>query len=439
MSDIATPGEQPAPVNKALGFWGCWSLTVGIMIGSGVFLLPTILAPYGLLSFAGWIITGGGSILLSLVFARLASRTRRTGGVYVYTQQAFGDLAGFIIAWGYWTSYWIAIPAVAIAFVGYLGVFFPALDGQPIWQATVALLLMWASILLNMKGLKEATMAQLIMTVLKLLPLFLIIGLGLFAGSADNLPELNPQGLPLIEALAATSLLTMWAFSGMEAGTVPAGDVQDPEKTIPRAIVIGTLTVAFVYIASSAAVMMLLPAEALMNSTSPFADAAASLGSWGPKLIAIGALVSTAGAMHGLVLVAGQLPMAVALDRLAPAILGRRNKGNAPYISLLIVAVLSSVLLLANYSRGLIGAFTFLIMMSTLAFMVPTIVCSLAEFLHSWKSARGWSAIALITFLYSVFAALGSGLEVVGWGLLFLLFGVPVFYLGRRKTRAVTF
>ena len=104
-------------LSKPLGFWSCWSLTVGIMIGSGVFLLPSVLAPYGTLSFAGWLLTGGGSVLLALVFARLATRTRQSGGVYIYTRDAFGDLPSFIVAWGYWTCYWIAIPAMAIAFV----------------------------------------------------------------------------------------------------------------------------------------------------------------------------------------------------------------------------------------------------------------------------------------------------------------------------------
>ena len=430
-----------AKPDKALGFWACWSLTVGIMIGSGVFLLPSVLAPFGMLSFAGWIVTATGSILLALVFARLASRTDRSGGVYAYTRDAFGDLSGFLIAWGYWTSYWLAIPAIAMAFVGYLSVFFPALDAHPNWQGAAAFTIMWLSILINMKGLKEATTFQLIMTILKLLPLLLIIGLGLFAGSTENLPEFNPKEMSITGALAATALLTMWAFSGMEAGTVPAGDVENPEKTVPRAIVFGTITVAFVYIASTAAVMSLVPPEVLAGSTSPFSDAAVTLGAWGPPLIAFGALVSTAGALNGTTFVASQIPMAVSIDKLAPKLFAKRNKGGSPTFSLLVVGVLTSVLLLSNYSRGLIDAFTFLIMMSTLAFMLPLIVCSLAEFLYSIKvrdgkakPAKAWAAVAMIALLYSVFATLGSGLEVIAWGILFILLGIPVFYLGRQKT-----
>ncbi|MEM7360318.1 MAG: amino acid permease [Pseudomonadota bacterium] len=428
--------QQSQP--KRLGFWSCWSLTVGIMIGSGVFLLPAVLAPYGLLSFAGWILTGGGSILLALVFARLSSRTNRSGGVFVYAQEAFGDLTGFLIAWGYWTAYWIAIPAAAIAFVGYLVVLIPDLTQNTVAQTLIALGLIWLSTLINIRGVREATLVQLLMTVLKLIPLFLVIALGLFVGDSQNLPEFNPKNISLVEGLAVTALLTMWAFSGMEAGAMPAGDVRDPERTIPRAIIFGTLTVAFVYIAATAAVMLLVPQEVLVSSTSPFAEAAIVLGDWGPKLIAVGALVSTAGALHGTIFMTGQIPMAVALDKLAPAAFAKRNQGGAPYVSLILASVLGSILLIANYSRGLIGAFMFLIMMSTLTFMIPLLASSIAELRYSWRSARGWAGVAAGAAVYSVFAILGSGFEVIMWGIVLLIIGVPIYYLVNQRGETAT-
>jgi APA family basic amino acid/polyamine antiporter len=107
---------------KTLGFWSCWALAVGTMIGSGILLVPASLAPYGLLSVAGWLISAAGAIAIILVFARLAGRTTRDGGPYVYVQEAFGDIAGFLMAWNYWIGFWVSIPIVAIAFVGYLGI-----------------------------------------------------------------------------------------------------------------------------------------------------------------------------------------------------------------------------------------------------------------------------------------------------------------------------
>lgn len=430
-SSDAADDERTAP--RALGFWACWSLTVGIMIGSGIFLLPSVLAPYGMVSFGGWMLTAAGSICLALVLARLAARTRQTGGVYAYARNGFGDLAGFLIAWGYWASYWIAIPAIAIAFVGYLGVFIPALNDNAIGQVIAALTLIWTMTLINMRSISEASFVQLAMTILKIIPLLIIIGLGVFTGSSDNLPPFNPEGGSIIGVLSATALLTMWAFSGMEAGAVPAGDVKDPERTIPRAIIIGTLVVAFIYIASTYAVMRLVPSEALAQSTAPFADAAAALGPWGAKLVAAGALISTAGAVNGSIFVAGQTPMAVALDGLAPKVFAGRGKGGAPMLALVTASCLGSVLLLMNYTRGLVSMFTLLATMSTLAILLPLFVSAAAELKHSWRNARSWAAIAFLALVYSAFAILGSGLTVLAWGALFIALGAPVYFLLRAK------
>jgi basic amino acid/polyamine antiporter, APA family len=421
------------PTHTAIGFWGCWSLIVGVMIGSGIFLLPAVLAPYGLMGFSGWLITAGGSVLLALVLGRLSHRTTRTGGPIAYAHDAFGDLTGFLVAWGYWASYWIAIPAIAIAFVGYLGVFIPGLDDMPLAQMGCGLALIWGLGLVSLHGIRDASFVQLIMTVLKLIPIFLIIGVGLFTGDVANLPAVNPSGGSFLGVLAATALLTMWAFAGLEAATIPAGDVRDAARNVPRATVIGTISVALIYIAATAAVMLVVPAGDLADSTSPFSDAARALGSWGPGLIAAGAMISTAGALNGVILLSGQLPMAVALDRLAPAVLAHRNKGGAPQFSLLISLSLGSILLVANYSRGLVAAFTFLLMMSTVCLLLPLLVSALAELRHSWRSARGWAIIALGACAYAAFAVLGSGLEVLGWGLVLTLAGLPAYWLGKPK------
>lgn len=421
--------------HKAMGFWSCWSLTVGVMIGSGIFMLPTVLAPYGLMSLGGWVITSGGSIILALVLGRLAGRTERSGGPYAYARDGFGDLTGFLVGWGYWAAVFVATPAVAIAFVGYLAVFVPALDENPVLQAASALALIWSTTLISMRGVAAAGLLQLVTTLLKLIPLILIIGAGLFLGSSDNLPGFNPSGGTPLAVLSATALLTMWAFAGMETGVIPAGDVREPEKTIPRAVVTGTVFTAFIYVASTTAVMALVPADVLVNSTSPFADAARILGGWGAPLVALGALVSTAGSLNGNIFTSGQVPMSVARDGLAPKWLARRNAGHAPYLALILSSTIGSMLLIANYSRGLVGAFTFLLMMSTVCTLAPLLVSALAELKHSWKSTRAWALVALIGAIYASFAIVGSGLEVLFWGAVLLVLGVPVFYFGRQTSK----
>ncbi|NOX81853.1 MAG: amino acid permease, partial [Alphaproteobacteria bacterium] len=218
---LSDASSDAGPV-AGFGFWKCWSLSVGVMIGSGVFLLPAVLAPYGSISFLGWIVTSIGAILIALVLGRLAGRTDRSGGFYVYTRDAFGDLAGFIVGWSYWLSILFAVAAVSVAFAGYAGAVIPALGANKITQALVATSIIWILTGVNIKGVSEAASVQLVTTILKIIPLLVIIALGFFAGTPDNIPPFNPQALPVGEALATTALLTMWAFIGIEAGVVPA-------------------------------------------------------------------------------------------------------------------------------------------------------------------------------------------------------------------------
>ena len=421
---------------KPLGFWSCWSLVVGCMIGSGVFMLPTLLAPYGLLSFGGWVLAGGGSIALALVFGRLASRTSRNGGPYAYTRQAFGDFTGFLMAWIYWMSYCLSVPVVAIAFVGYLGVFIPALNGSAVAQASTALGLIGVFTLINIRGLKEMSVAQITLTVLKIVPLLAIVGLGAAVGTPANLPAFNPSGQPVISALAAVALITLWPFTGFEVVTLPATNVKDCERTIPRALILGMLTVVAIYLSASAAVMLLVAPDVLAHSTAPFADAARAFGDWGPRFVAVGALIATAGTINGLIFTSGQMPMAVALDKLAPGWLAHTTKGGSPHLALLLSAVLASILLVSNYSRGLIDAFTFLLKMATSTSLFYYFVVSLAELRHSWRSAWAWATVAMLACLYSLFAIFGSGLDVLMWGVLLMLAGVPLYFIFRRGRAA---
>lgn len=415
-----------------IGFWKCWALSVGVMIGSGVFLLPTVLAPFGSISFLGWLVTSSAAIIIALILGRLASRTERTGGFYVYTQEAFGNLPGFLIAWGYWLGIIFAITAISTAFVGYLSAVIPAIGVSNLSQAITAAIVIWTFAAINIKSVGSGAFVQLITTILKLIPLGVIIFLGVTVGTPENIPPFNPQDQSIFGAVAATAMLTMWAFVGLEAATVAAGDVVDPKRTIPRAVVAGTLTVTFIYIAATGAVMMLVPIEVLKTSEAPFVDAAKSLGPIGAGLIAFGALISTAGSLNGNIFLGGQMPMAVAIDGLAPKILARKNKGGASVWSLVISCVIATVLLVFNYQEGLIAAFTFLISMSTLCTLLPYALSSIAEYRISRKSSKVWAAIALIAVAYVAIAMIGSGVKILAWGLILILAGVPLYYLNKK-------
>ncbi|MDB2670186.1 amino acid permease, partial [Porticoccaceae bacterium] len=125
-------------IAKKMGFWQCWGMSVGVMIGSGIFLLPTVLAPYGWISLLGWLLTCSGTIVLALVLARLAGTTDHAGGPYAYVRESFGDLAGFLIGWGYWVGVVFGVTAIAVGFAGYMGSIFPIFAANSLTQALVA-------------------------------------------------------------------------------------------------------------------------------------------------------------------------------------------------------------------------------------------------------------------------------------------------------------
>jgi APA family basic amino acid/polyamine antiporter len=421
--------------HRDIGLWTAVALVMGNMIGSGVFLLPASLAAYGGLSLAGWIVSAAGSVCLALVFARLARLSPEAGGPYAYTRRAFGDLAGFLVAWGYWISVWSANAALAVAFVGYLDPFIPGLVRSPAAAALLAIGTIWLLTAVNIRGVHTAGRVQVVTTVVKILPLALIGVAGLVAIKPAYFAIATTGAVPVGQRLLATVTLTLWAFLGLECATIPAGSVRDPRRTIPRATVIGTLLAAAIYIVSTVGVMGVVPPDALAKTTAPFADAATTLfGATAGAVVAIGAAVSCFGALNGWILVVGQLPLAVARDGLFPRVFGRVSPGGTPVRGMIVSGVLASLLVAMNYSRGLVALFTFIILLATLSTLVPYVFCALAVFLEGddkraavARLSTGTSIVAGFAFVYALFAIGGAGTDVVYWGFLLLMSGLPVY------------
>ncbi len=251
---------------RPLGLLAATALVVGSMIGSGVFLLPAALAPYGAASLLGWGIALAGALLLAATFARLAVQWPHTGGPYAYARRGFGDRAGFAIAWSYWVSIWSGMAAIAVAFAGSLGALFPALTATPLRAALCALAALWACTLVNLAGLREAGRMQVLLTALKLLPLLLFGLVALWWLDPGRYVPFNPSGQPLPQVANTTVILTMWALCGLEVATVPAGAIRDPARTIPRATVLGTLLAGVATLLACTVVIGLVPADVLKVS-----------------------------------------------------------------------------------------------------------------------------------------------------------------------------
>ncbi|MBN9669633.1 amino acid permease [Roseibium aggregatum] len=437
MADVSTPETA-----KDLGLIACTALVVGNMIGSGVFLLPASLAGFGAISLYGWTLTSLGAITLALVFGRLARLTAKPGGPYTYTREGFGDFAGFLIAWGYWIALWSGNAAVAVAFVGYLAFLFPAIGENSLYGLGTALTAIWVLTMVNIRGVKEAGFVQVLTTVLKVLPLLAIGLFGWFWLQPEHFTPMNVSGKSDIAAISATAALTLWAYLGLESATVPAGNVYRPEVTIPRATIIGVVFAAAIYISVTAVAIGVLPGARLAASAAPLADVASSMwGVTGGVLVAAGAVVSTFGTLNGFTLLSGQVPYGAALDRVFPDIFAKVTASGTPANALVISNLLASILIVMNFSKGLVEAFTFIILLATMASLVPYAFCAAAEIVIRLKrgetlkdrSLIGIGGLGLLGFVYSLWAVYGSGEDVVFFGFLLLLAGIPVYVLIRLR------
>lgn len=444
----AGTNKSTATAVKKLGLTAATALVIGNMIGSGIFLLPSSLAPYGLLSVAGWVITSFGAIMLALVFAKLSQLVVGAGGPYAYSKNAFGDFAGFWIAWGYWIALWTSIAAVGVAFIGYLAAFFPVLNTNNLLAGGVAILLVWVLTWINIRGADLAGKVQTVSTIIKVIPLVAIGTLGLAAFNSANVAQWAPtSAIPdTASAVQAVVALTLWSYLGLELAAVATDTIENPTKTIPRATVVGVSVVAVLYIFSSTAVLGLVPAEALATSTFPFATAAEALwGSWAFYFVAFCAVVSCLGALNGYTLITPQVSMAAADDKLFPAPFSRRSKANVPVWGMVVAAILELVMLALNYSgsKDAVEIFNFIILLATLTTLVPYAFSAMAELMvfftdrerFSGQRLGGSLAIAILAFIYSVYAIIGSGAETVMWGFILLLVGIPV-YVWMRKSQA---
>ena len=440
---------KPRP---ALGLWMCTALVIGSMVGSGVFLLPASLSPYGGISIVGWLVSAGGAMCLALVMARLGALIPKVGGPYAFAREGFGDFIGFWVAWSYWISLLTANAALAVATVSYATVFWPVLGASPVAGGIASLAALWGLTFVNAWGVRAAGHVQLVTTVLKLLPLAAIGTIGFLYFQPEHFRPFNPTGGSPLAAVTATVTLTLWAFMGLEAATVPAADVQDPARTIPRATILGTVIAALIFIISTSAVMGIIAPADLSVSTAPFADAAGSIwGNAGRLVIGAGATIACFGALNGWILLSGQLPRAAAQDGLLPAAFARLSARGTPSFGLIFAAGVATVLIAMNYTRGLVQAFTFLILLSTLATLLAYVFASTTGLLFALRersAARGGSGataapgttapvgrlvVAILAFGFSFWAIAGAGPDTVFWGFLLLVAGVPVFVVMRAR------
>jgi APA family basic amino acid/polyamine antiporter len=424
-------------MSRRIGFWSVFALVTGSQIGSGVFMSPATLAPYGMWGILGWVISGFGALALAFVFSELCTRFPQTGGPHVYVKEAFGRRAAFFTGWTYWIVSFVSTTAVIVTSVGYLSPLLPFEQG--IFYIILEFALLGAIVLLNLRGVKAAGHAEFFLTLLKFIPLLVMPALALFYFDASNI-SMSPAALemPISSVLGHVVLLTLWGFIGVESATTAAGSVINPSKTIPRAIIFGTLSVALIYMFCSIGIMGLIPGAELMSSRAPFVDAAAYLfkGNW-HLLISVVASVVCLGTLNAWILTSGQIALGLAEDNLLPQFFARTNKAHAPYWGILVSSFGIAPLLILTNSDSLAQQITDLIDISVISFLFVYLACALGllKLLRDEKKLKisVASVSACVAIIFCSFVIYQTPFTTLLVSSLFTLSGLPMYWRLRAK------
>ncbi len=423
---------------RQLGLVMCTALVVGNMIGMGIFMQPAALAPFGLNALTGWAAVIFGCVCLALTFAALARKLPQTDGPFGYVRATLGEAVAFPALWCYWISVWVTNAVLAIGVIGYFISFFPAAGSIP--PALLAVGFMWFFVGVNLLGVRSGGRVQVLTSLLKLVPLVLVMVVGaasILANPGAYTPNV-PTTAITVQASMGAAAVALYAMLGFESAAVAAGRVTNPERTIPRATLIGTLFVAVIYVAIVAIGMLVVPQETLAASDAPFVTILDYLlGAGNGRWLSLFVVISGLGCLNGWTLLAGELTRTLASHRLLPAILGEDNRFGAPWASLLLTGVLATAVGLMNYSESLVGGFTKLSLIVSAANLPLYVCCSFALFAMLRRDPAGLSPALWFAgaggIAFSAFAFFGVGWEPFIWALVLAAAGVPIYLWMRRR------
>jgi APA family basic amino acid/polyamine antiporter len=434
MTSPAAIDPAVPPIARPFGVWTASALVVGGMIGTGIFMLPTSLAPFGWTGVLAWAISIVGILAVAYALGRLSAEMPHATGAIEVTGAVLGDLAGVLIGWSYWVSCWTSCAMLAIGATSYLSVFVPALNASPLAGASTSIALLWLITLLNLGGPRLAGRFQVATTVLKLLPLIVVVVIAaLLVGSGDRqLPPL-PQGTAVLTGLSSAVTLTLFAFVGFEAASVTSDRVKDPQRTIMRATMIGTLLTGLLYIAVCTGIVFTVPAAAVAASDAPFAlFFEAYWGHGAALLVALFAAISAIGALNCWVLIQGEVPLGMARAGLLPRWFAGVSARDVPVRVLILSTMLASILIMSNASRSLGGLFMFIALLTTCASLWLYLAVCIAALVRGVAKPA-----ALVGLPFIGWAMWGAGVESGLLSLILMLAAVPLYVLrGHRRPRA---
>lgn len=430
MADIRPHQPTDTPPRQGFGPWMSMAMVVGTLIGSGIFLMPAVLAPYGPNIIFAWMISIGGTFCIAYCLAQLAKCI--PGGPVSYMTRAFGEFPAYFAVWSYVITIWAGIAAVALAMAGALSYVFPATgtsSGIFILAAGSVLILA----IVNLMGIKTAGRVQVTATLIKVIPLALVI---LFvAGHVGTGRPLEPlAATPITGAgIIGAASLTLFSLTGFEIGAITAPVTEDAERNIPRAQIWGVAFTGFLYLFATLAVLWLLPSEVVANSKAPFADAITPvLGPIAGTLVAIIVAISAFGANNALMLGGAEILHSVAKQGDLPPAFAKLRANGVPAASIIASTVVAISLLAVSSAPSFVEIYAFVSLVSAIGALLLYALCSAAAIKLKRTGGGLGTILAVIAIVYSIAMFFGAGWKATTWGVALALTGLPIRWLSRR-------
>ena len=372
----APTSSSEASLVKSIGTFGLAAGIVNVTIGGGIFRLPAdMAATLGPTAPVAYLLCALAMGLIVLCIAEAGSRVSLTGGPYAYVGVAFGPFAGFLAGFLLWIVLTFVMAAVATVLMASLGALVPAVSSRGASTAVLVIIYgVFAAI--NILGVSRGSAANTLLTIAKILPLLLLIAGGLFAIDSANFVISEP---PPVSTLARSSILLIFAFAGIEAALVPGGEMKNPARTVPAAILIAMVTITVLYAALQFVAQGVLGPALATAKQSPLADAAGvAMGGWARNVLLVGAVVSMLGHAGAAILVAPRTLFAFARDGFLPSSLARLHPVHRSPVAAIVLQC-AIVLVLATTST-----FERLAVLANLATLVVYGMCCIA----TWQLRR---------------------------------------------------
>ena len=446
---------------KGLGLYGATSVVAGTMIGTAIFVVPSVmLAHVGKPSrvIAVWAFAGILSLFGALGYAELGAALPEAGGEYVYLHRVYGPAMGFLYGW---TQFVVAkaasIAAISTGFLLYLAYFFPSLS-EVLWQAPLPLasnnvtlkltglqigatLMIFLLSILNVLGVRHSGAVQTLFTGAKLLVLAVLIVLGLMLGrgSFENFRQLAaaPAHGGLISGFAVATVSALWAYDGWNNLSMVAGEVQNPQRNMPAALIIGSCLVLAVYLlVNTAYFYVLTPAQVLVTNRVAAEAAQRFLGHGGATFVAVGVLISTFATLNGSILSGSRIPYAQARDGLFPQALASLSpRFQTPAVAILAQACLAGVFAISGayealYTKAIYSEWIFYALVTAGILILRGRQPSLARPYRTW----GYPFVPLTFVLIAVFILANTFVERRSdafWCLGLVGSGIPAYFIWR--------